>query len=178
MQILNFAKSEFARLSLPEPMSFRAGGWFANLETLKAIDEAGFLIDSSGRTPYTFGTNRVAGHWNLKTTTPPYHPSTTDQNSSSPAPNLSLLEVPNNGADTFAFTSTQLIDRFKDNYQGGPLSEPRQVTYLSHPHWFKHSRQQAIDQTLDYINQWSFKDDKGPVIYSNLSELYPFFAKP
>lgn len=183
-QILERAKGWFVSRDLGVPKSYRAGAWFANLDTLQALQDTGFLIDSSGRTSYTFGTNHIQGPWHLSSTTQPYYPSLTDQNqpasvsttqSSNDLATQRILEIPNNGADTYAFNTDQLISRFTDNFTGEPLTQPQQVTYLSHPHWFYPSRQQTIRQVFDYLHQFNYSEDSGPVVYTTLLGVYNAF---
>lgn len=171
-QILEFAKSMMNQHGFDQPRSYRAGAWFANTETLSALEQAEFLIDTSARTQYQFGTNHIPGFWNVAITTQPYNPSTTDQNSYSPPPQFDILEIPNNGADSFAFTAEQMIDRFNQNYPGGVSHHLRQITYLSHPHWFNPSRQDAMRQVFTHINQYRFDTDHGPVIPTSLMGVY------
>jgi hypothetical protein len=176
IRILTYAKEVFAEKGLGQPRSYRAGAWYANLDTLAALADTGFLVDSSGRTAYTFGTNDVPGFWELSTDTQPYFPSTRDQNSPNPPPRLSILEVPNNGADDYAFSANQMIARFDANYGGTILEKPKQVTYLTHPNWFDPNRQEAMRQVFAHIDQFSNYHDKGPVVYTTLQDVYQSFV--
>jgi hypothetical protein len=176
IRILTYAKEVYAKEGLGQPRSYRAGAWFANIDTLKALADTGFLVDTSGRTAYTFGTKEVEGPWDLNFTTKPYFPSTRDQNSPNPPPRLSILEIPNNGADDYAFSKEQMIERFNANYSSGILTEPKQVTYLSHPNWFDLQRQQQMRDIFAYIDRYSNRHDKGPVVYATLSQMYQVFA--
>ncbi len=170
--ILNYGKKLLEEKGLGTPRSYRAGAWFANGDTLKALDDTGFLVDSSGRTSYTFGTNNVTGFWDLSPSTQPYYPSTSDQNSPVPPPTLNILEIPNNGADSFAFSSEDMIERFNLNYSGGALHSAKQLTFLSHPHWFNNSRQQAMKDVFEYTDKRSYDQDLGPVVYVTLQDVY------
>lgn len=171
-QILEYAKSVFAEQGLGQPRSYRAGAWFANTDTLAALEQAEFWVDSSARTKYTFGTNKIAGPWNVSITTQPYNPSTTDQNSASPPPQFDILEVPNNGADDYAFSAAEMIKRFDQNYSGGINHKLVQVTYLTHPQWFNSTRQQNMNQVFSYINQYRLDQDRGPVVPTTLLGIY------
>lgn len=175
-QILAYALRIFEQQGLGTPKSYRAGGWFASEDTLAALAESGFTVDSSGRTQYVFGTNRVDGPWELTVTQQPYYPSAQEQNSTGTQDKLQILEIPNNGADSFAFSSTEMIARFTANYPGGAVGRPIQVTYLSHPHWFHRERQDAMLRVFAHIDQWSYKNDKGPVVYTTLQGLYEAFG--
>jgi hypothetical protein len=172
IRIINHAKNLLAQQGFSQPLSYRAGGWYANEQTLKALEATDFLVDSSGRTAYSFGTNKVPGHWQLEATKQPYHPSTANQNATAPEPQLLLLEIPNNGGDTFAFSAAQMIDRFEQNFPGTFLEKPRQVTFLSHPHWFNDARQQKMQQVLTHVDRYSYEKGQGPVVYTTLMGVY------
>lgn len=176
VNILSSAKTLFTDHGLPTPTSYRAGAWFANLDTLQALQDTGFLVDSSGRTAYHFGTHNIPGPWTLTTTTQPYFPSLLDQNHALPPPNLKLLEVPNNGADDFAFTAADMIARFDQNFDQTPLTSPKQVTFLSHPQWYDVRRQQKMDQVFSYIDRFLASKGTGPVVYATLNDVYQAFA--
>ncbi len=167
----------FNKYGLGKPISFRAGGWFANTETLKALEDMGFLIDTSGRTEYTLN-NTIKGPWYLKSTTHPYHPSKTDQNSESldSSQNFRIWEFSNNGGDSYWYKTEELIKRFEDNFKGKPLMEKQQITYLSHPHWFTREQEQ-INSVFDHINQFLYQKDEGPVRYVTLANLYQAWAE-
>lgn len=177
VKILMYAKEVFHEKGLPQPRSYRAGGWFADLDTLKALADSGFLVDSSGRTAYTFGTNYIPGFWDLTQTTPPFFPSTRNQNSANPPPRLSLLEVPNNGADDYAYSAEEMVNRFDANYAGGAINGIKQVTYLTHPNWFDPRRQEKMKNVFAHVNQFSNKDDNGPVVYTTLLGIYQAWTK-
>ncbi len=169
-QILKWGLQTFAAQGLPVPKGFRAGGWFANLDTLKAEAALGFTYDSSGREEYTFGSKKIKGPWTLPHTTQPYKPSTTNQNSSQPAPNLDLWEMPDNGNDSYWFSQKDLIDRFYANYTnpGHEIANPTLVTYLSHPDWF-YVDQPKIEALFTEISKYAYSQDKGPVVFTTLS---------
>lgn len=158
---------------LAVPNIFRAGGWFANSNTLKAVENSGLLADSSGRTAYKFFNQ--SGPWNLSQVAQPYYPSVSDQNTSGII-NLSILEIPNNGADSYWFSSEEMENRFTANYPGGILSEPRQITYLSHPHWFNKAEQTKIEKVFNLVDQYKYNNDSGPAIYVTLDEIYEVWS--
>ncbi len=165
----------FEQNGLGMPLAYRAGGWYANLETLRAVQDAGIKVDSSARTAYKFGSRQAEGFWNVDPKTKPYYPSLSDQNFANPSPRLSLLEIPNNGADSYKFSAKQMIDRFDINYQTKYLTEPQQITYLSHPHWFNNAEQQRVDQLFSYIDQYKYQNDSGPVRYVLTRDIYEVF---
>jgi len=178
VKILNHAKEWFTKIGLNPPKIYRAGAWFADITTLKALNDTGFLVDSSGRTKYTFGTNKVAGFWDLSATSQPYHPSQTNQNAASPLPLLDILEIPNNGADSYAFTGEAMVERFDANFAGLPLSSPKQVTFLTHPHWFRPNEQARMRHVFSHTNQFRADEGKGPVVYTTLMGIYHAWSQP
>lgn len=169
-KILTKALDLFSQNNINKPETFRAGGWFASLDTLKALQNVGILADTSGRTSYEFGKNKLKGHWDLLATAQPYKPSSSNQNITGNS-NLDLWEIPNNGADSYWFKTDDLIQRFKSNYRGGILEKEKQVTYLSHPHWFNLKEQEKIEKTLLYIDNFRYENDSGPVIYVRLKDI-------
>jgi hypothetical protein len=171
MKILAWTKEEYWKQGLGIPKSFRAGGWFADVETLRALADSGFLIDSSGRDYYVWGKNRLQGHWNLKSTTRPYKPSLSNQNASTPAPNINIWEFPNNGADSYFNDQHELIKRFDENYERKPLTAAQVLTYLTHPHDFAADRA-VLDPVFNHAGQYLAKNDQGPVIYVTLLDAY------
>lgn len=169
-KIVDWALDQFAKNDLPVPAGYRAGGWFADLDTLKVLNDKGFVYDSSGRETYEFGRQKKAGAWHLTGKTQPYHPSTTDINSPEP-PNMRLWEVPNNGNDSYWFPTEHLIGRFYENYDtpGQKVSESKMITYLTHPDWFNVD-EPKLEGLFTEIAKYSYAQDKGPVIYTTVSE--------
>lgn len=159
---------------LPQSKMFRAGGWYANLDTFKALERLGFTVDSSARTKYSFGRNRLPGHWDVSTTAQPYFPSRSNQNVTGET-TFPILEIPNNGADSYAFSAAAMIERFTLLFTGDALSEPKQLTYLSHPHWFDDQEQARVREILAHANRYRYSDDTGPVIFTtteNIAKLW------
>ena len=159
---------------LNTPTIYRAGGWFANLATLQAIQDSGFLADASGRTAYKF--YNETGPWNLSATAQPYYPSTTNQNETGTSA-FNILEIPNNGADSYWFSTDEMKSRFTTNYSGGILTENKQITYLSHPHWFNKTEQSKIESVFDLIDNYKYDNDSGPAIYVTLDTIYEEWSK-
>jgi len=174
VQILEWAKGKFAEHELNQPRIYRSGGWFADLETLQAVENTGFVLDSSGRTYTQFGTNSVAVPWNLAVTTSPYKPSLYDQNSSA-SPTFDIWEFPNNGGDSWWYTADQMIDRFNQNYSGSPLQNKQVVTFLSHPHWF-YVDKPKLETLYGYTDNYVYNSDRGPVIYTTLENVYKIWS--
>ena len=174
VQLLNWSRDIFAQEGLGTPISFRAGGWFADEETLRAVQDTGFKLDSSGRTKYQFGTNGIAGPWNLAETAQPYQPSVRDQNSVQ-SPTLDIWEFPNSGADSWAYREDQMYARFTAHFSGSPLGEKRVVTYLSHPEWF-HVDNPKIEGLYTKIDRFLNSQDTGPVVYITLDQAYQIWS--
>lgn len=175
-KIIDYSMSVFKENGFENPLSYRAGGWFANLDLLKALDNIGFKIDSSGRTNYNFGSKNSKGYWDLSEAQSPYHPSKTNQNKELES-NLKLWEIPNNGSDSYWFSAEEMISRFHKNYSGGYTKNPIQVTYLSHPHWFDAREQNKIKKVLDNTNHYLYNQDNGPVVYATLETIYREWLK-
>lgn len=168
-KIVDWALGKFKENGLPEPKGYRAGGWFADLDTLRVLNDKGFVYDASGRENYAFGKNKQPGTWNLSFTAQPYQPSMQDQNSSEPAPRMRLWEMPNNGNDSYWFSAEDMISRFYMNYKPGEvLAEQKLVTYLSHPDWFDVDKPK-LDKLFTEIAKYNYSEDKGPVVYTTLS---------
>jgi len=172
LKLLNFSKEIFIQNGLGTPASFRAGGWFADEETLKALENTGFRLDSSGRTSYQIGSQ--SGLWDLKATTQPYHPNSLNQNSAQ-GDVLNIWEFPNNGADSYAFSAAQLYERFSTNLGSGILTNKKIVTYLSHPEWFSVDNPK-MNELFGKIGKKTYRADAGPVIYITLEEAQQIWA--
>lgn len=171
VKILTWAKTTMEEKGFGQLTMYRAGGWFANIETLQAIEQAGFILDSSGRTGYEMGTNRIKIPWNLNTTTQPYQPNIYDQNSAA-EPAMDLWEFPNNGGDSYHMTDEEMKQRFNDNFKGEPLTQRTVITYLDHPHWFDIDKPK-LESLFSYIDNFVNENEgKGPVVYTTLEKVY------
>lgn len=178
-QVFRWGRQKFAEYGLGAPVSYRTGAWMSGVNVLLAAQNAGFLIDSSGRTggpvnPTISYSTPVP--WNLSETTRPYLPNINDINSWSGnlENRMKIFEFPNNGADSYWFPLSDLIRRFDVNYpnKGDILFSPQVVTYLSHPHWFVSVDSYKIRSLFDYTNQFLYSNDNGPVIYETLENIY------
>jgi len=169
MTMLTWSKDKFVENGLPIPTSFRGGGWYADEETLEALQASGFLIDSSGRNYYVWGDKGLVGHWNLTSTTFPYHPSFKDQNKPG---NSIIWEFPNNGGFAL-YSSSNKVNEFKNNFDANlikPVMNKTQVlTYLAHPHDASKDFTQ-LNTLYDYISLNTAENDKGPVVFMTLEE--------
>jgi hypothetical protein len=168
-KIVKWAQAQFKENDLPKPTMFRAGAWFADEENLLVLEDLGFKLDSSGRTYKVYGENELELPWDLENTTQPYRLNRYNQNIVN-NPNMDLLEFPNNGGDTWAYSSEQLIKNFDDNYSGGISNSRKVVTYLSHPHWFNVDEPKVIN-LLDYTQKFGIVNNKGPVVFTTLDRI-------
>ncbi|MDD3661795.1 MAG: hypothetical protein PHG63_01900, partial [Candidatus Dojkabacteria bacterium] len=169
-KIVDWATAQFIAHGLGTPTMFRAGGWFADEETLLALQDNGFIADSSGRTAFSIGTNNAVSPWNLSITAQPFQPNVYDQNSSA-YPTMKIWELPNNGGDSWAFSKDDMYNRYRANYAGGVSDRMTVVTYLSHPDWFYEDKPK-MDALLTDIERDLYADDNGPVIFGTLEDVY------
>lgn len=169
--IIEKSISLFEENGLPRPNIFRAGAWFADESTLNTLSDLGFVADSSGRTQYSFGTNNLKGPWDLESTTQPYRPSKSDQNQPSLGNAMNILEIPDNGADSYWFPDTEMIKRFQDNLGNAVLKDKKAVTFLTHPHWFGSKEQAKINNLFNYVSKYSAEKDSGPVKFVTTNDL-------
>jgi len=169
-KIIEWALIQYEKYGLNKPVMYRAGGWYIDEENILVLKNLGFEIESSGRTYYKHGSNNLEGHWNLKETTQPYQMNSNDQNITN-NPNINIWEYPNNGGDSWAYTSDKLIFTFQSNYNGGIAQDTRVVTYISHPHWFN-KEGMKIEEAFKYISQYSYSNDNGPVIFITLDKVH------
>ncbi len=174
-----WAKNQFKIIGLPDPITFRAGGWFINHDGLRAIKDCGMKIDTSARTKYNtlnFGAiNKFDGFWDISAKAQPYWISNSSQNLSSTIANsVGIYEIPNTGADTWAFSTTQLIGKFNGIYYMGNDKQSA-ITFISHPDYFK-QEQLKMAPTLRYVDYFSNHSDNGSVIYSTLTSYYNKYA--
>jgi|GEM_PF-3324810 len=181
-KLFSWGVAEFVRKGFPKPITFRAGGWFIDMENIKALRDTGFLVDTSGRTKYNsrgFGSGTaVQGPWSLSDTQSPYWISKNSQNAAANSKSLGIgiLEMPNNGVDSWAFSEEQLLDRFKKNYTEMILQNERMLVYLSHPEYMN-KEGPKIEKVLRYIKYFTYDGDSGPVIYTTFKEYYNLFSK-
>jgi len=167
-KLFNWSKSVFVSKGLGNPTMFRAGGWFADEETLRALQDTGFMLDSSGRTPISFGANKLQSPWLLAMTSQPYRPNIYNQNSYN-APQLDLWEFPNNGGDSWSLSGESMISRFDANYNGTYTYQKKLFVFLSHPEAFSVDSPK-INMLFEEIDIYSNKKDSGPVIYITVDD--------
>jgi hypothetical protein len=178
IKILNWSKTQFENAGLGTPTLYRAGGWQADIGTLEALEETGFVVDSSGRERFTLGSNNIPVPWYLEADTQPYRPAKYSQNETNAdrSDQMQIWEFPNNGLDSTAHNSGFLYEQFKMNFSGEPLKERKTVNYLSHADYFSYDYT-AMDQLLAILNGQLYSADKGPVVYSDLQETYEIWEQ-
>ncbi len=172
-QMLHWAESEFNAHGLPQPSAYRAGGWFINTAQLNVLRERGYLFDASGREKKMWN-GKVLSPWDLTATTQPFFPSTSNQNK--PATTVgTFMEIPNNGADAYAYTAEQMLARYQQNYAGGEADSQKVIVFLSHPIW-EQTDLPKMDLVLGTTDQSLFSEDAGPVVYVTLKEVYDLWS--
>ena len=179
--LLAEAVAIFEAQGLGRPTSFRAGGWTAQIHTLRALAGAGFVVDASGcnwsrleEWEGVAGTSLydwVRANWaTIDDTTQPYYPSADDMLASIP-PQLAILEVPDNGILADYVTADEMIAILRENWDGSPLTEPRTLSIGYHPPSLSQAYFARIDGALTHIDGLLAQDDRGPISYTTMSAL-------
>ena len=174
-QVLSWSRQKFIDNGLGDPISFRAGGWYLDLENVHALQDTGFKVDSSGRDARFWGKGKIASPWSLGSRTQPYKISTENLNSDYPPPRYDVWEMPNNAADSYWFSAETMIISMNDNFQDKPLPERRLVVVLSHPHWFNIDYPK-LQVFYDDADTKYYPEDKGPILYSTLADYYEIIS--
>jgi|GEM_PF-5824412 len=177
-QILTWSLAQFKTHGLPTPKGFRSGGWFLDIENLRALDKKGFAYDSSGNDfnePY--GPNKQLRSWDLTPQTRPYQVGFNNQNAST-APLMSIWELPNNGADSTNRSAEELLRRLHLTLgdKSEPIEEAQVLTYLSHPHWFNIDEPKIIS-VMQEAEKYKYEEDKGPLLYKTEEQALELFKK-
>jgi hypothetical protein len=183
--LLQHAFTLFAARGLGKPTTFRAGGWTADLNTLLALADNGFVADTSalnwarieewqGKELY----NWTMTHWGpINDTSQPYWPSQTDVLSSQPAPDMQLLEVPDNGVMIDYVSVAEMNGIFDANWDGAPFAAPRTLMMGFHPApQFSDAEYRRVDELLKHADAHLATKDLGPVVYITLADMTPAFA--
>jgi hypothetical protein len=179
----------FAARGLGKPVTFRAGGWTASVETLRALHANGFVADTSANNWMRMEEWNANGGselytWNMANwsmigdTSQPYYPNIDDAQSPA-APQIGILEVPDNAIMVDYVTAAEMIAIFGANWDGAPLSAPRSFMMGFHPSprfgGFYFSRLQDI---LSHADQFLATNHDGPVVYAVLRELAEVWTAP
>jgi hypothetical protein len=182
-RMLAAADSLFFVNGLPRPRSFRAGGWSVGPQTLRAVSDAGYLVDASDVNWRLYISPEESGArlslsirqtwWNSSDTSQPYYPvdSTTGNR-------LHFLEVPDNAMLADQVTVEQMKTVFHENWRGGPLRTPKELSIGYHPVSMlgagpneTENNYQQIDRVLGYTDSFTCANDRGPVVYARMIDL-------
>ena len=180
--LLDHADALFEAAGLGKPTSFRAGGWTADVHTLQALDDAGYVADTSAlnwtRMEEWKGVeNGVLYDWNsdqwsaMNDTSQPYYPGVDDIQAEGGSSAIGILQVPDNGIMVDYVFGSEMVEIFEANWNGEPLAEPRQVTYGFHPSNYNGFYHGQLEFALDHIDQFRASAGAGPVVYTGLSDL-------
>jgi len=182
--LLQHANTIFMQRGLGTPTTFRAGGWTADINTLHALADNGYVADTSalnwkhieewqGQELYSWNMT----HWGpIDDTSQPYYPSTTDPLTSQPGANITLLEVPDNGVMIDYVTTAQMTAIFDANWDGAPFDAPRTLMMGFHPSTsFSQAEYRRVDDFLELADMHLAKSDLGPVVYIALRDVVNAF---
>ena len=182
------ADSLFEDNGLGKPTSFRAGGWSAELNTMRSLEAAGYVADTSANNwarmeewddPFSgtlYPWNR--DHWSsIGDTSQPYYPSSDDILVTGPT-TIGVLEVPDNGILVDYVETSEMIEIFEANWDGGLLTEPVNYSIGYHPSNFNPDYKKRITDTLTHVDQFLASQDKGPIIYGRLSDMAKVWKRP
>jgi len=185
--LLQHASDLFTQHGLDRPKTFRAGGWTATIDTLAALADTGFTADTSALNwarieEWEGRNNGELYRWNMENwgpindTSQPYFPSQTDALSST-SPNLTLLEVPDNGVMIDYVTLPEMNGLFDANWNGEPLAVPTMLMMGFHPsHTFSPDEFNRVDGFLDYADSHLANRNLGPVVYITLEDIVAAYA--
>jgi hypothetical protein len=175
----------FLEHGLGKPTTFRAGGWTASLEVLRALESQGYVADTSAANWMKL--EEWEGYemyrWNMENwltigdTSQPYYPSQ-DDILASDSPTLGILEVPDNGIMVDYVTVEEELALFAANWNGEALSVPTTLMMGFHPsEYWSTDEGQRIDAILDHSDQFLALDDQGPVVYTTLDQMPRVFTR-
>lgn len=187
--ILLAADALFQEHGLGKPTSFRAGGWTAELGTLRALAAAGYLADASANNwarmeEWQGQQNGVLYEWNrehwasIGDTSQPYYPSDSDILAGG-EPSLPVLEVPDNGILVDYVTGEEMIEIFDANWdRQSPLAQPLVYSIGYHPPNFVSEYRVRITEALTHAEEFLASRDAGPVVYATVSEMADVWQRP
>ncbi|HEY1555143.1 MAG TPA: hypothetical protein VGF94_09965 [Kofleriaceae bacterium] len=184
--LLQHAKDLFGQHGIAPPKTFRAGGWTATTDTLAALQDNGYISDSSALN-WQYIQSAWAGHliasWTMQQWAPiddtsqPYYPSQMTISEPQPDPAYSLLEVPLNGVMIDYVTLADMKMFFDENFAGTALMAPRTLMMGFHPSTSLTIGDIAgVKGFLTYADQALAANGLGPVVYITLSDVTPAFA--
>jgi len=190
----------WAAHGMGKPTAFRAGGWTLEIPVLRALADSGYVADSSavnwarmeewkgvtlnGQTvPASLYEWNMAQWAPITSTTQAYY-ATEDSilpgGSGTPIP---VLEVTDNGILADYVLSTEMIDIFKQNWDGGPLAAPIELSIGYHPPSIDVTDAgelffDRLDRALAHIDGFLATDARGPVVYITMSQAAKVWPAP
>jgi hypothetical protein len=179
-QLLQYAATVFDQRGLGTPHTFRAGGWTAEASTMQALDQNGYVADTSALnwqrieewSRYELYRWNMANWSTIGDTSQPYYPSATDPQASVTGANLAMLEVPDNGVMIDYVTLDEMNGIFDANYEGKALAKPKTLMMGFHPAMqFSADEYGRVDGFLKYADQHLAEAGTGPVVYVSLSTV-------
>jgi hypothetical protein len=188
-EILLAADAIFEENGLGKPTSFRAGGWTADLGTLRALASADYLADASANNwarmeEWQGQMNGVLYTWNMENwasigdTSQPYYPSEADILLAG-EPAIPVLEVPDNGILVDYVTGAEMIDVFNANWdRETALDQPIVYSIGYHPPNFVSEYRVRLTEALTHAEQFLASQDAGPVVYATVSEMADVWPRP
>jgi hypothetical protein len=187
-KLLDAADALFIANGLGKPVTFRAGGWTADLTTVKALASHGYVADSSALNWARLeewqhqGTGELyrwnMSHWlPMGDTSQPYYPSATDVLTPSANP-LTILEVPDNGIMADYASLAEMTQIAQSNWNGQALTTAKTLMYGFHPsESLPLEYSDRIFKILNYAEEHMASKDKGPMVYAVLKDM-PNVFKP
>jgi hypothetical protein len=184
--LLQSADQIFTTRGLGKPVTFRAGGWTASSDTLKALAATGYVADTSAlnwaRMEEWRGSELF--NWNMLTwslmgdSSQPYHPNTDDKQSQL-APHIPILEVPDNAIMVDYVSTAEMIEIFGRNWNGDALTAPTVYMMGFHPSVnFTPDEYDRVDGLLTHADQFEASRHTGPVVYTVLRDLPTVWNQP
>ncbi|HVR89022.1 MAG TPA: hypothetical protein VHG53_05690 [Candidatus Limnocylindria bacterium] len=164
---------------LPRSTSFRAGGDIGDAGTLRALAASGFNVDCTAVARDYPPIGRIPYPWTLPAGAQPYRPSRTDANAPG---DLTLLEAPTIGGNTYAFTVQSIQPQIRANLTlfapPGSVAQGRKaITIVSHPGTIVPAERAAIEALLRAFAPLRYDRDAGPVRFVTLAQLAKAYAR-
>ncbi|MCA9679271.1 MAG: hypothetical protein H6709_05020 [Kofleriaceae bacterium] len=181
--LLETADQLFMERGLGKPITFRAGGWTASIETMRALAATGYVADTSannwarmeewdtprGGTLYDWNME----HWaSIGDTSQPYYPNQDDILADT-APTLDILEVPDNAIMVDYVSVDEMVEIFDENWDGvSGLTRPTSYMMGFHPSdRFTADEQDRVDGMVSHVEDYLAVDGNGPVVFALLRDM-------
>lgn len=181
-QMLDYADNLFVQRGMGKPRTFRAGGWTASLDTVKALADKGYIADTSALNwarieEWKDQQNGELYRWNMANWNPigdksqPYWPSESNVLANDP-PTLSILEVPDNGVMIDYVSLLEMNGLFDANWDGKLLAKPITLMMGFHPSpQFNMYEYKRVDGFLSHADEHLAARGTGPVVYITLEDV-------